>query len=124
MFREAIYAILHIPWGPISNISLLRAKDKRQLQMWNHDIPRAKGICLHEHVAEMTRRQPNAPAVCAWDGDLTYNELSAQAGTLAFHPIKQFKIKPETMVAVCMDKSNLPLLPCWLFCKLGRWWYR
>ena len=80
------------------------------MQRWNHDVPSAKPICLHEQVADMTRTQPNATAVCAWDGELTYNELFVRAATLACHLIKEFDVKPETMVAVCMDKSKYAII--------------
>ena len=91
-------------------MSLLRPKDRSQLQMWNQNIPGAKLACLHEQVAEMTLQQPNSLAICAWDGDLTYNELFIQAATLAHHLIRDFKIGPETMVAVCMEKSKYAIV--------------
>lgn len=110
MFGEAIHAILRMPRSPISAISLLRSKDRSQLQMWNQHVPGAKPACLHEQVAEMTLRQPNSLAICAWDGDLTYNELFLQAATLAHHLIKEFKIGPETMIALCMKKSKYAII--------------
>ena len=110
MFSEAIHAILYIPQRPVSDISLLRSKDKSRLQTWNQNIPGAISACLHERVAEMRLQQPESLAIRAWDGDLTYNELFLQAATLAHYLTKQFSIGPETMVAVCMDKSKYAIV--------------
>ena len=110
LFGEAIHAVLRVPQRPISSISLLRSDDRSLLQMWNQNIPAAQPACLHEQVAEMALRQPNSVAICAWDGDLTYNELFMQAATLAHYLIEEFNIEPETMVAVCMDKSKYAIV--------------
>lgn len=109
-FREAIYWVLKSPHGTVSDVSLLSAEDKSQLQLWNHDIPKAKRVCLHEQTAEMARRQPDAPAIDAWDGNWTYRELFVQAATLASYLGKDLAIEPQSMVAVCMDKSKYAII--------------
>lgn len=105
-FREAIDSVLRSTQDNLSQVSLLNAADIRQIAAWNHDLPEANPICLHEQVAKMVRRQPNAPAVCAWDGDLTYHELYVQASSLAFHLAGRYGVKPGVMVGICMDKSK------------------
>ncbi|KAL8927185.1 MAG: hypothetical protein Q9172_001445 [Xanthocarpia lactea] len=109
-FREAIYWVLQNPHGTILDVSLLSAEDKIQLQLWNHDIPKAKRVCLHEQFAEMARRQPNAPTIDAWDGKLTYRELFVQAATLTSCLSQDLAMQPESMVAVCMDKSKYAII--------------
>ncbi|KAL9612253.1 MAG: hypothetical protein Q9204_008968, partial [Flavoplaca sp. TL-2023a] len=52
----------------------------------------------------MARCQPDAPAIDAWDGKLTYRELFIQAATPASYLSKDLVIEPESMVAVFMDK--------------------
>ena len=105
-FRKAIDSVIRSTQDNLSQVSLLNAADLRQIVAWNHDLPEANPICLHEQVAKMVRRQPNAPAVCAWDGDLTYHELYVQASRLAFHLAGRYGVKPEVMVGICMDKSK------------------
>ena len=48
--------------------------------------------------------QPDALAIEAWDGCLTYHQLRAQATSLARHLV-QLGVGPEVFVGVCMDKS-------------------
>ncbi|KAL6712839.1 hypothetical protein ACLMJK_009551 [Lecanora helva] len=107
---EAIHAILRNPQGLVSDMSLLRDKDKSQLEQWNHGIPKARNICLHQPIWEMAYQQSDAPAINAWDGDLTYKELYVQAATLASYLVTDLHVKPETMVAVCMNKSKYAIV--------------
>lgn len=57
--------------------------DLDKLRRWNGALPPRIERCAHELVADQMRSHPNALAVCAWDGDLTYSELDAHAATLA-----------------------------------------
>ena len=54
----------------------------------NGDLPPVVRDCLHEQVWTVARRQPDTPAVCAWDGEFTYGELEAAARRLAAHTIR------------------------------------
>ncbi|THC87382.1 hypothetical protein EYZ11_013173 [Aspergillus tanneri] len=53
---------------------------------------------------ERTRQQPDAPAVCAWDGELTYKELDELSTRLAHHLVG-LGVGPETIVPLCFEKS-------------------
>lgn len=61
--------------------------------------------CVHELVEERCRAQPDAPAVCAWDGDLTYAELNAHSSALAAHLVER-GVGPEVFVPLCFEKSR------------------
>ena len=50
---------------------------------WNAVVPEATETCTHELIARRVRETPLAPAVCAWDGDLTYGQLDDLSTTLA-----------------------------------------
>ncbi|QUC20481.1 uncharacterized protein UV8b_04722 [Ustilaginoidea virens] len=50
---------------------------------WNQRVPPARHACIHHLVAQRVQQQPSAPAVCAWDGDLTYSQLHDLSGNLA-----------------------------------------
>ncbi|KAH8589459.1 putative nonribosomal peptide synthetase [Bisporella sp. PMI_857] len=105
VFREAIHRVLYNPRVPATEISLLGEDDLQQLHAWNREMPLAMPYGLHEKVLSMAQRQPDAVAVCAWDGDLTYAQLVATATTLAHH-LAALGVGPECMVGLCMDKSK------------------
>ncbi|KAL3470125.1 hypothetical protein BJX99DRAFT_264507 [Aspergillus californicus] len=90
----------------LSDLNLVSPAEKARIFELNDkvDISRVDA-CIHELVAQQVLAQPQAPAVCAWDGDLTYAELSTHASRLAHH-LTSLGIGPETKVGVCMDKSR------------------
>lgn len=61
---------------------------------------------MHDLISETFVRQPEAPAICAWDGDLSYRELDWAASSVAHHLVS-LGIGPEAMVGFCMSKSKL-----------------
>ncbi|KGO62069.1 protein of unknown function DUF4009 [Penicillium expansum] len=81
------------------------AKDHHQLQEWNGKMPAQVNRCVHALVAERCQAQPAAPAVCAWDGDLTYGELDVLSSALAAH-LAERGVGPEVFVPVCFEKSR------------------
>ncbi|RDW83774.1 Non-ribosomal peptide synthetase [Aspergillus mulundensis] len=72
----------------------------------NTSVPPALDRCIHEMVFERAALQPHAPAICAWDGDWTYAEVTGLAASLASYLVTELQIGPSQMVGVCMDKSK------------------
>ncbi|KAJ5642798.1 hypothetical protein N7490_006798 [Penicillium lividum] len=68
---------------------LLSKADMLKLEEWNRVVP----------------DRPDAPAVCAWDGDLTYGELDALSSVLAAH-LAERGVGPEIFVPLCFEKSR------------------
>nr|BAN91486.1 putative FR901379 nonribosomal peptide synthase like protein [Tolypocladium parasiticum] len=84
----------------------LNAHDERQILAWNTTVPSHTEICVHDLVDIHVAARPTAPAICGWDGDLTYGELSQLATSLALYLQSQLGVGPEQMVGVCMEKSK------------------
>lgn len=82
-----------------------------QICAWN-DICSIQPVerCIHDVIADRVRETPNAEAVCAWDGSLTYRELDAVAHRLAARLV-QLGVGPEVLVPLCFDKSVCRLVP-------------
>ncbi|KAJ6092571.1 acetyl-CoA synthetase-like protein [Penicillium sp. IBT 16267x] len=59
---------------------------------------------LHEVIASFARSRPNAPAICAWDGDPTYRELDELSTKLASQLIHA-GVRPGTLVPLLFEKS-------------------
>ncbi|KAM4058623.1 AMP-binding enzyme [Hirsutella rhossiliensis] len=60
--------------------------------------------CIHDVISHQARARPNAPALCAWDGELTYGELDDLSSRLAGH-IAGLGVGPEVVVPLCFEKS-------------------
>ncbi|KAJ5618098.1 hypothetical protein N7537_003212 [Penicillium hordei] len=81
-------------------------QDEDQILAWNRVGPTGSDQCIHDLVFDRVLRQPTASAICAWDGDFTYAELSCHAARLADHLILEIGVKQEKTVGLCMDKSK------------------
>ncbi|KAJ5174507.1 uncharacterized protein N7482_000384 [Penicillium canariense] len=84
---------------------LLSKADMLRLAEWNRVLPEQVDQCVHELITEWCQAQPDAPAVCAWDGEFTYGELDALSSALAVH-LAERGVGPEMFVPLCFEKSR------------------
>jgi amino acid adenylation domain-containing protein len=91
---------------PIRDLDLLSESEKRQLETWEAAggaVP-AEDLCLHQLFEAQAARTPGAPALL-WRGEsLAYSELNQRANCLA-HWLRRQGIKPESRVAVLLDRT-------------------
>lgn len=83
----------------------ISTQDLSTIWSWNTFVPEAIDGCIHDLFADMATRQPDAPAVCAWDGDLTFRELDNLSTRLAAHLVSDEGVGPGTLVPLCFEKS-------------------
>ena len=105
-FRHVLGQILEHSASPFTEVSLLSSQDRDTIFRWNNNgvAPTKIEQLIHEVVAKRAREQPHAPAVAAWDMNLTYKELEAKAIPLSHH-LKKLGVRPETIVPLLFDKS-------------------
>jgi acyl-CoA synthetase (AMP-forming)/AMP-acid ligase II len=53
---------------------------------------------------------PDYPAICSWDGDLTYEELVSVSTTLATYLQDFENVGPEILVPICFEKSKFAVV--------------
>ncbi|WP_405702337.1 non-ribosomal peptide synthase/polyketide synthase [Streptomyces sp. NBC_01383] len=93
------------PGLPISRIDLMSdAERHRLLYGFNDTAAELPSASVPELFARQVRANPNAVAVVAGGTELTYAELDLRADRLARALIRQ-GVRPETPVAVLMDRS-------------------
>ncbi|KAI5460965.1 hypothetical protein BGZ63DRAFT_455081 [Mariannaea sp. PMI_226] len=103
--QSAISAIITDPSMSIQDINLMGESEIEKIWAWNEIVPSTIDRCLHDLVDEQTRAHPSAPAVCAWDGELTYAELDTLSAKLAHHLALDLGVGPEVLVPLCFEKS-------------------
>ncbi|KAL3444266.1 hypothetical protein BJX65DRAFT_311044 [Aspergillus insuetus] len=91
--------------SPVADILTISENDKQQIYAWNSTVPPRLEKCIHELVEEQVARTPDAIAIDAWDGQLTYRSFYDLAASLAHHLVS-LGVGPETLVGVCMAKSK------------------
>jgi amino acid adenylation domain-containing protein len=106
-FERLLEAIVECPGAPIDQLDMIGAEEKHQmLREWNDtsaDYP--TDLLAHKLFERMADKTPDAIALTAAPGALTYRELDSQANRLA-HLLREQGIGPETIVGICMDRSR------------------
>ncbi|KAJ5714400.1 nonribosomal peptide synthetase [Penicillium malachiteum] len=103
-FRQVILEMVHRPNDEARHLDIISPRDRSQIYAWNEHVPECIGRCVHDLILERCVKQPSAPAICAWDGDLSYQELDQLSNALAAHLVG-LGIGPETFVPLCFEKS-------------------
>ncbi|KAL9002482.1 MAG: hypothetical protein Q9188_004583 [Gyalolechia gomerana] len=104
VYLQAVQGILTSPTRNLNEIDLFSPRDLDQLRFWNRPFPGKVNACVHELVLEHANVSPHAPALCSWDGNVTYQELEKMSSRLAREFVKA-GVGPETLVPVCFRKS-------------------
>ncbi|PVH90760.1 acetyl-CoA synthetase-like protein, partial [Periconia macrospinosa] len=102
----------------LGNLDMLTPEDRQQLWAWNSDVPPAVDRCIHDLFADQARARPDAPAICAWDGEMTYGELDELSSRLAAHLVA-IGVQPEDVVPLCFEKSMWTVVAMLAVLKAG-----
>ncbi|CAE7034326.1 AMP-binding multi-domain protein [Pyrenophora teres f. teres] len=96
----------------------LEPQEMGQIWAWNHKIPGVTNKCIHDLFAEQVLAQPNAPAICAWDGEMSYSVLDGLSTKLAGYLVK-IGVKPGDVVPLCFEKSMWTVVAMLAVLKAG-----
>ncbi|OQE35316.1 hypothetical protein PENCOP_c013G00835 [Penicillium coprophilum] len=112
LFSHVFHELID-PSRSIGEISMISTEDRSQLSTWNSTLSESASVNevkLKHTVYDLIQRQcdayPSDLAVCAWDGNLTYNQLDHQSSIFAAHLLQSFRLKPEIIVPLCFEKSR------------------
>ncbi|KAG9230845.1 hypothetical protein BJ875DRAFT_384242 [Amylocarpus encephaloides] len=103
-FKKAIDRILESADRSVASLDLLTQLDLERVKGWNTHFPEAIDACVHDLLLNHAAASPGSPAICCWDGDLTYEELDKLSAPLACYLISR-GVRNETLVPVCFNKS-------------------
>ena len=104
-YEQLLKAVVEDTAQRVWDLPLLTDAEMEQLERWNQtarSYPSDKTIggWVEEHAA----RTPSAMAVEHEGQELKYGDLNRQANRLA-HYLRTLGVKPDTLVAVCVDRS-------------------
>jgi amino acid adenylation domain-containing protein len=120
--RALLTAATADPSTAISALPML-ADDERQavLVEWNRTDADLSALPTHREVEAWARRAPDAPAVFAEDGNLTFGELDARANRLA-HRLRRMGVGPDGPVAIMLERSAAGVTAQLAVMKAGGAW--
>ncbi|MDJ0732638.1 MAG: amino acid adenylation domain-containing protein [Nostocaceae cyanobacterium] len=104
-FQTLLEEIVTNPQQPLTELPLLTPRERHQLGEWNNtqmDYP--QDLHIHQMFAAQVEQTPDAVAVVFAGEELTYRELNTQANQLA-HYLQNLGVKPDTLVAICVERS-------------------
>ncbi|KAI0839487.1 nonribosomal peptide synthase [Hypoxylon sp. FL0890] len=104
---EHILRQLSLPENSAMKLRTMQMASEQDLcDIWNRNARVPEGIeaCVHDIIIETMRKQPARPAVCAWDGELTYGELDSLSNRLASR-LRNLGVGPEMIVPLSFEKS-------------------
>ncbi|QKX57678.1 uncharacterized protein TRUGW13939_04796 [Talaromyces rugulosus] len=96
----------------------LSTSDRQQLAEWNGTVAETQRVCADELFERVCKEKPNATAVEAWDGNLTFHELDVKSSMLARLLVRR-GVGPEIFVPICSDKSCWTTIAVYAVTKAG-----
>ncbi|OXN28118.1 hypothetical protein CDV57_02952, partial [Aspergillus fumigatus] len=104
-FLQSLENIIHHHDEKICRLDQLSAQNKQQIAVWNNTLPKAVEKCIHEILEDKVKQCPEAVAIAAWDGNLTYAKLNELSSLLAFY-LTKLGVGPGLLVPIDLDKSS------------------
>jgi amino acid adenylation domain-containing protein len=103
----------------IGEVNNLTPSDRELLWAWNKKVPDLVNTSVHDLILQRTKTQPDAIAISAWDGEMSYIELDVASSKLAVHLINECGIKAGEMVPLYFDKSVFAVVSMLAVLKAG-----
>ena len=105
-YNNLLQSIVDNPAALVSDLEVLGASEKQQLLVdWNNNSRRYPAVeFVHQLIEKNAKEFPEQIALFTDKEKITYAELNRQANQLA-HFLVSEGITPDTMVAVCMERS-------------------
>ncbi|PHH66871.1 hypothetical protein CDD81_5223 [Ophiocordyceps australis] len=90
----------------VGDVTLCGPRDLAIVTEWNKKRQaEIVSSTLHELVAKQARMRPSCPAIYAWDGQLSYQELDTISTRWATYLSYKYHVKSEELVPLCFEKS-------------------
>jgi amino acid adenylation domain-containing protein len=93
---------------PLHLLDTSSSADRKQIWAWNDTKLERFDQPIHEIFMEVAARQPEAPAVCSWDGDFTYGQVDDISTRIA-----------HTLLQAGLPQSGQRIVP--LFFEKSKW---
>lgn len=119
-FQTLITSAISNLSGSISQLNILPTQQLQQILIdFNQtQVDYPQNQCIHRLIETQAKLTPNAIAVIYENEQLTYSELNSRADRLACH-LQQLGVKPETVVGIYLERSNLMLVAMLGILKAG-----
>ncbi|KAL3421187.1 Nonribosomal peptide synthetase 4-like protein 2 [Phlyctema vagabunda] len=101
-----------------NGLQILSKHDKDLIWEWNHVLPVPVEDLVQDLIAKNVRSYPNAPAICAWDAELDYQELDTLSSRLSA-VLEAQGVTKDVIVPLCFEKSAWTVVAILAVIKAG-----
>ncbi|EAZ91770.1 non-ribosomal peptide synthetase [Crocosphaera chwakensis] len=119
-FLTLLNNILSSPNQSIQTVPLLTELERQNLLIKCNktDANYPKNSCLHQLLETQAEKTPDRVAIEFNNKKLTYSQLNQKANQLAYH-LQQSGVKPNNLVAICVERSIEMLIGLLAILKAG-----
>ena len=103
----------------LKDIDIISPQDLAQLDAWDRMAERYPALLPLDAISRFVVSRPDATAVSAWDGSLSYAQLDALAGRLASWLVQSCNVGPETVIPICFHRSQWMIVSMLAVLKAG-----
>jgi brevianamide F synthase len=105
-FVRVLEQVILTPDLPLSKVDFLGSYGEKTIRQWNDPYSLSRPVvCIHTLILEHCHSQPDAEALCAWDGSVTYAELDQLSLAISLS-LQAHRVGPETIVPLLFEKSQ------------------
>ncbi|PYI15152.1 acetyl-CoA synthetase-like protein [Aspergillus violaceofuscus CBS 115571] len=101
---DIVADLVRDPDQSVQAITMISQQDLRSLWTWNRSVAETEHACVHDLIGTNVQKRPDAPAIDAWDGSLTYRALDSLSSRLACY-LAHRGIQPNAAIPLCFEKS-------------------
>ncbi|WP_277816770.1 condensation domain-containing protein, partial [Streptomyces sp. AcH 505] len=104
--RTLLESVIAAPGANIAELNMLTETERQQILVdWNGVTgPYPDTATIHQLIEDRVATDPDAVALTHGAEEWTYAQLNARANQLAHH-LRDTGITPDTLIAVCLDRS-------------------
>jgi amino acid adenylation domain-containing protein len=106
------------PDSKLRDMDILSQRDHDKIMSWNGSSSAPVDRCFHLLFSDITQRYSDEPAICSWDGNLTYRELDTLSSKIANHLVGLGAVL-EMSILFCFNKSCFAIVSMLSILKAG-----
>ncbi|KAH8655379.1 hypothetical protein BX600DRAFT_439893 [Xylariales sp. PMI_506] len=93
------------PTTHLSELDFISTYDRQEIDRWNKGEIEVVDDYIHDTISRQAAIDPQAEAVCAHDGNLSYRDLETMSQTLSDHLVTKFGVGRGDIIPLCLEKS-------------------
>jgi len=104
-FQTLLKSIIKEPNLFVEDLNILTTQEKQELVTFDNNVSYDKEKLIHSFFEEQVIKTPDNIAAIYENKTITYTELNSKANQLANFLLIEKDLKPDNLVAICMDRS-------------------